>query len=232
MTPTVITKKCYSSLLRQMIKKKSVHHFASTVLKSDKFYKYHRIPLVSFSSYRILRWSSLDVLTIYSMMALLTGNWIADILIILIGVFTVVYSILKRQYSYWERKGFKTHPEFGYIFGHFKKLFIDRMSFADFINQLYKSTNDPFIGIYGILRPMLFVRDPELIQSILIKDFSHFTDRKWIFMDCPFFILSQYEFLIMIYKKKVGCTLMKKSIHYLQIYFHYPGTDGKVYAQN
>lgn len=110
-------------------------------------------------------------------MTSLTGNLKVDLLVILVAVFTVFYYFLHRQYSYWERKGFKTHPEFGYIFGHFKKLFINRMSFADFINQLYKSTNEPFIGIYGILRPMLFVRDPDLIQSILIKDFSHFTDR-------------------------------------------------------
>lgn len=112
------------------------------------------------------------------MMASLTGNWKVDIVAILIGVITVFYWILKWKYSYWERRGFKTHPDFGYILGHFKKLFIDRMSFADFVNQLYKSTDEPFIGIYGIPRPILFVRSPELIQSILIKDFSHFTDRK------------------------------------------------------
>lgn len=114
-------------------------------------------------------------------MALLTESWIIDNLLLLIAGLTVVYYILSRKYTYWERNGFKTLtlPEFSYIFGHFKKLFIDRLCFGDFVRYLYTSADgEPFIGLYGFWRPILFIRDPELIQSILIKDFSYFTDRK------------------------------------------------------
>ena len=48
---------------------------------------------------------------------------------------------------------------------------------GDVATRLYKSSNEPFVGIYSILRPMLLVRDPELIQTILIKDFANFSDR-------------------------------------------------------
>lgn len=111
-------------------------------------------------------------------MCLLTESWKSDNFLLLLGVLTVFYWILKRKYTYWDRRGFKTVPNVGYLLGHFKKLFIDRISFGDFTRFLYNSTDEPFIGIYGIFRPILLVRDPELIQSILVKDFSHFTDRK------------------------------------------------------
>lgn len=133
---------------------------------------------------------------LYSMMLLLARIWEVDIIAILIGsgsisgLFLVFYWILKHEYSYWERRGFETHPEFIYILGHFKKLLINRICFADFVNQLYKSSNEPFVGIYGIFRSMLLVRDPKLIQSILIKDFSYFTDRK---QNSSFSIITDYH---------------------------------------
>lgn len=110
-------------------------------------------------------------------MAFLTDSWTVDILALFIGVLTVLYFVIKRKYSYWERKGFKTLPGYNHVVGHFKENFLGRESFADFSERLYRSTNEPFIGIYGLIRPMLLVRDPELIRLIMIKDFAHFTDR-------------------------------------------------------
>lgn len=43
--------------------------------------------------------------------------------------------------------------------------------------ELYRSTSEPFIGIFMLLKPLLFIRDPELIHSILVTDFQHFSDR-------------------------------------------------------
>lgn len=134
--------------------------------------------MIAFSLHKIPRKNTSDVLETISMMASLTGNWKFDVLVVSIGIFTIFYWLLRRKYSYWHRRGFKTQPEYGYTFGHFKKMLIDKMTFADFLNHLYTSTSEPFIGIYGILRPILLVREPELIQSILIRDFSHFTDRE------------------------------------------------------
>lgn len=110
-------------------------------------------------------------------MALLTESWKIDALALLIGAFTALCFFIKRKYSYWERKGIKTLPGYNYFVGHFKKTLTGKESIAEFSTRLYKNTNGPYIGIYGIIRPMLLVRDPGLLRLILIKDFNNFTDR-------------------------------------------------------
>lgn len=110
-------------------------------------------------------------------MALLTDSWKIDILAIFIGAITIIYLFVKRQYSYWDRNGFKTLSGYNFLVGHFKESFLGKKAFADFTAALYRSTNEPFIGIYGVMRPQLMVRDPELLRYILIKDFTHFSDR-------------------------------------------------------
>lgn len=110
-------------------------------------------------------------------MIALTDSWKIDIFVFLVGAITLFYLIAKRTYTYWDRKGFATIPNFNYLFGHFKSTFAQKESIGSFILRLYKSTKEPFIGIYSIFRPILLVRDPEIVRNILIKDFSYFTDR-------------------------------------------------------
>ncbi|XP_031617239.1 probable cytochrome P450 6d5 [Contarinia nasturtii] len=110
-------------------------------------------------------------------MALLTRNWTIDVLTVLIVAFALVYFLVKRTYSYWERNGFKTLAGSNLIFGHFQGIIFRKEFVGSLVKRLYDSTSEPFIGIYSILRPILLIRDPELIRMILIKDFEHFTDR-------------------------------------------------------
>lgn len=106
-----------------------------------------------------------------------SGVWEFNILILIIfGFVTLFLGFIRWTYSYWDRHGFKTLPDYYYITGHFK-LNIGRKSFVNLITELYKATDEPFIGTYFLLRPRLLVRDPKLIQSILVKDFPYFTDR-------------------------------------------------------
>lgn len=110
-------------------------------------------------------------------MAIISDSWKFDILTILVGVITLLYFFFKRTYSYWDRKGFKSVPNVNFFFGNLTRVFLQKESLFDTIDTLYKLTNEPFIGIYTAFRPVLLVRDPKLIQSIFIKDFSYFTDR-------------------------------------------------------
>lgn len=110
-------------------------------------------------------------------MALLTSQWKTDILLLLILLITLVYLYLRRSYSYWERRGFKTLPGVSLLFGHFKATLAQKESIGLFFWRVYKTTSEPFLGVYGVLRPILFIKDPELVRTILIEDFVHFSDR-------------------------------------------------------
>lgn len=47
-------------------------------------------------------------------------------------------------------------------------------SFGQTIDELYHSTNAPFLGIYTSLRADLLIRDPQITRDILIKNFQSF----------------------------------------------------------
>lgn len=52
------------------------------------------------------------------------------------------------------------------------------VSAGDFYRELYNSTkSQPFVGIYNFHQPTLLVNDPEMMKSIMVRDFSSFMDR-------------------------------------------------------
>lgn len=110
-------------------------------------------------------------------MTLLANDWKLNALTLTIGVLALFYFYARRTYSYWERKGFKCMPDTSYIFGHFKRTLSQKESMGTFVTRIYNSSKEPFIGIYSIFRPILVIRDPEVVRAILIKDFNYFTDR-------------------------------------------------------
>lgn len=94
------------------------------------------------------------------------------VVILLIAAFLFV----KRQYSYWETVGIPnlkaTIP-----FGNLKSVANKERSFGTAIYDLYKQTEEPFIGIYLFFRPAVLVKDAELVKNILTRDFQYFHDR-------------------------------------------------------
>lgn len=98
------------------------------------------------------------------------------VVVFLICVFVSLLFYINRIYTYWERRGITTPPDFCLLFGH-RKLEFGRTPFAHTISKLYREASEPFVGIYLIIGAKLLLRDPELIRTILIKDFSYFTDR-------------------------------------------------------
>lgn len=95
--------------------------------------------------------------------------------ILLIGVVTA-YAFVKYSYSYWDRKGFKSiKPKFP--FGNLRDSFLQRICQGEEYRNLYRKSTEPFVGIYGFVRPILLARDPAFIRSVLISDFQHFVNR-------------------------------------------------------
>lgn len=113
-------------------------------------------------------------------MAILTDYLSVDILIGLLTVTTFLYFYLKNCNKYWKHRGVpyvKPHL----FFGNLKDTFLGRKSLVDIYTDLYNElSGHPFGGCFELISPILMIRDPELIERILVKDFSHFMDRSFI----------------------------------------------------
>lgn len=96
-------------------------------------------------------------------------------LVIVLGV-TIYFYMKYVVYLYWQRRGIK-YIEPSFPFGNNGKSFMQKISNAEEMVEIYKGTTEPFVGTFGVFRPILFVRDPNLIRSILIKDFQYFVNR-------------------------------------------------------
>lgn len=97
------------------------------------------------------------------------------IILALIFVF-VLYKYLTRNFSYWKKKQVpyvKPYP----LIGNFFDILTFRKTFGHYFAELYNERKEPFFGIFVFNSPYLVVRDPELVKSVLVKDFHYFSDR-------------------------------------------------------
>ncbi|KAG5307127.1 CP9E2 protein, partial [Acromyrmex insinuator] len=68
------------------------------------------------------------------------------------------------------------------------------MSFANFTRKIYNLNRDAkYIGFYATTKPVLMLRDPEVIKAVIVKNFNSFTNNS-IFVDVNDYVLSQNLF--------------------------------------
>lgn len=98
-------------------------------------------------------------------------------LIICISLF---YAYAKYKLSYWSRRGVKTPPTH-LIFGNFKDCLTLKKPPSEVLREIYNSAdpNDPYIGFYIFHKPMLLLRNHDLMKQIFIKDFDIFPNRRF-----------------------------------------------------
>ncbi|XP_014218830.2 probable cytochrome P450 6a14 [Copidosoma floridanum] len=64
------------------------------------------------------------------------------------------------------------------LFGNFKDVILGKVHMADFIQDIYHQfASEPVVGLFASNIPILLVKDPEIIQEVLVKGFSNFSDR-------------------------------------------------------
>lgn len=91
------------------------------------------------------------------------------------GTSVIIYFYVSYAYSHWQRRGIPyLRPSFP--FGNFTLTSLQKCTIGERLAELYRSTTEPFVGIFMLQNPLLLVRDPKLIRSILVKDFHCFTD--------------------------------------------------------
>ncbi|XP_068240582.1 uncharacterized protein [Palaemon carinicauda] len=84
----------------------------------------------------------------------------------------------RHKYSYWAKRGILT-PPITPLLGHLDRIGSTKQGRWMFDIEVYqKYSRNGLAGGYMMLSPFLYVCEPEMIRSIFIKDFDHFTDRQ------------------------------------------------------
>ncbi|GAB0099410.1 hypothetical protein DMENIID0001_152660 [Sergentomyia squamirostris] len=108
-------------------------------------------------------------------MALIFGSFFYDFVAFLVFCAVGLNLYIRHIYSYWEKRNVKyVKPTFP--FGNLKDAVLMKKTFRELFNDIYNSTDDKVLGIYTADKPVLLVRDPELLRLIFIKDFESFHD--------------------------------------------------------
>ncbi|XP_049869418.1 uncharacterized protein LOC126369166 [Pectinophora gossypiella] len=111
------------------------------------------------------------------------GHWlrfkVRQIMLLLIWVVVLVVALmlyLRHVYSYFDRKGVATDNVSPFFTSTLKIIFrIEH--FTDIINKSYSAyRGERFVGKFEFLKPVLLLRDLELIKKVTVKDFEHFLD--------------------------------------------------------
>ncbi|XP_044766583.1 uncharacterized protein LOC123322670 [Coccinella septempunctata] len=93
-------------------------------------------------------------------------------------VVALIYILVIKPLSYWKDRNVKTSkliPLFG------ENLWV-LLGFESFLEQFFRIydifPNDRYYGLYQFTKPILFLRTPELIKQLCVKDFDHFQNRR------------------------------------------------------
>lgn len=104
-------------------------------------------------------------------------TWVLELTAFVVCLLSAIIWYLKRLHSYWKDRGVP-YVEPVPIFGNMKDIFLSRKNFAEALGRLYVALEgNKFGGIYIAYKPALMIRDPDLIRSVLVKDFAHFQHR-------------------------------------------------------
>ncbi|XP_012540006.1 cytochrome P450 9e2-like [Monomorium pharaonis] len=95
---------------------------------------------------------------------------------IVIGVFSIFYFF--RKFNFFQRNGLIHVPPIP-IFGSMTSFIFGRTSFVDLCQKIYIFNPDAkYYGFYAATSPIFLIRDPDLIKSMLVKNFEAFPNRK------------------------------------------------------
>ena len=110
-------------------------------------------------------------------MGFLSDSLLLEVGTLLTSTVAVVYIYFKWSFTYWKKRNVPyIKPKFP--FGNLLDVIFTRKTLGDIIEDVYnKFEGHKYGGTYIFTSPRFFVRDPDLIKDVLVKDFSSFHDR-------------------------------------------------------
>uniref|UniRef100_A0A0C9Q432 CYP6J1 protein n=1 Tax=Fopius arisanus TaxID=64838 RepID=A0A0C9Q432_9HYME len=99
------------------------------------------------------------------------------LLLIIVVLLLLLYQYLIYNYNFWRSRGV-CGPQPVALFGTIKDILLGKDGLGSYSTRIYKEyPNESLVGIYSRREPVLIIRNPHLIKSVLIKDFSNFMNR-------------------------------------------------------
>lgn len=99
--------------------------------------------------------------------------------LVLLGLLVATfYLYCKYLQTYWVRKGVFNFPA-SFPFGHSADIILRKTNFGVSFKNLYQKVNEiglRYVGYYFFTKPTLVVVDLDMVKSVLITDYQHFTD--------------------------------------------------------
>lgn len=104
----------------------------------------------------------------------IVGSYLISIVLVAL---LLAYVVVKKRHRYWADRSIP-YLEPNLIFGNIKDAILHGVPFIESQSSLYRQLAPHRFGGYFVFqRPILLIRDPELVKCVLTKDFSHFSDR-------------------------------------------------------
>lgn len=93
------------------------------------------------------------------------------------SILLLLYYYLIKDFDFWVKRripGPKPVP----LFGNFTDVMLGKVHQADYLKSIYDTYhNEPVVGIFSRSRPVLLLKDLDIIKDVLIKSFTDFADR-------------------------------------------------------
>ncbi|KAK5641864.1 hypothetical protein RI129_010411 [Pyrocoelia pectoralis] len=104
-------------------------------------------------------------------------------IIVLAVLLVVFYYKSIKPLSFWKDRGIP-HKKALPLIGNSAIFLCSRKSFFEYVEDLYNEfPNERYYGIHQFSKPVLYVRDLDLIKSITVKDFDQFVDHNNFIVD-------------------------------------------------
>ncbi|CAI6343254.1 unnamed protein product [Macrosiphum euphorbiae] len=108
---------------------------------------------------------------------MLTVNWWINVITPCTIIVTIAYYFCVSTFKKWKKLKvpyIKPIP----LFGNFFNVILGKEHHLEFYDKIYhKFAGHKYAGVYQMRTPYLMIIDPEIINDVLIKDFSTFPDR-------------------------------------------------------
>ncbi|XP_063391522.1 cytochrome P450 6B2-like [Cydia fagiglandana] len=97
-----------------------------------------------------------------------------------IAIIVLIWSLYLygiQGFDYWRKKGVKYDKPLPFV-GSTLRLFLQKQSLTEYLTELYRRhPEDKLVGFYFANSKVLVIRDPELLNNVLITDFNKFYPR-------------------------------------------------------